>query len=72
VTPKFTDEMALVSKIRSLGIECAAFDGLTTPDQRRQCIRAAIDPVLDVTFTILNGRRLTMAMKYADTYGEVP
>lgn len=65
-------EMSLVSKIRALGIECNAFDGLTTVEQRRPIVRAAIEPVLDVTFTVRNGKNFTMAMQYAEAYGEVP
>lgn len=72
MTPKFTDELALITKIRALQIECNAFGGLLTPEQRRDIVRKAIDPVLDVTYTMRDGKRITMAMQYADTYGEVP
>lgn len=65
-------EMSLVTKLRALGIECNAFDGLTTVEQRQERIRAVLDPVLDVTFTVRNGQRITMAMQYADAYGVVP
>lgn len=70
--PKLTDEITLVSKVRSLGIECSAFDGLTTPEQRRAAVRIAIDPVLEVTFAVRNGKRISMAMQFASVYGEVP
>lgn len=70
--PKLTDEITLISKVRSLGIQCNAFDGLTTPEQRRAAVRVAIDPVLEVTFSVLNGKRITLAMQFASVYGEVP
>lgn len=72
MTPNLTAEMLLVSKIKSLGIECNAFDGLTTVEQRMDSVRKAIEPVLDVTYTVRNGKRITMAMQYADAYGAVP
>jgi hypothetical protein len=72
VTPKLTDEMTLITKVRSLRIDCNAFDGMTTPEQRCDIVRKAIEPVLDVTFTIRNGKRITMAMQFADVYGVVP
>jgi hypothetical protein len=64
-------EISLVSKIRALGIACT-LDPLMPILERSKLIRAAIDPVLDVTFTIRNGRRITMAMQFADVYGIVP
>ncbi len=70
--PKLTEEMALITKIRSLRIDCNAFEGLTTPEQRCGVVRKAIEPVLDVTFNIVNGKRITMGMKFADVYGVVP
>lgn len=71
MTPKLADEMSLITFLRSLQIE-VAFDGLRTPDQRREIVRAALMPVDDVTFTIRNGRRITIAMRFAEVYGEVP
>jgi hypothetical protein len=70
--PKLADEIALVSKLRSLGAECNAFDGLTTIEQRKEAILKAMDTFEGVTYTVRNGKRITMAMQFADVYGEVP
>lgn len=64
-------EMSLITKLRALGRKCE-LDGLMTLEQRMDLVRAAIDPVLDVTYTVRNGKRITMAMQYADAYGVVP
>lgn len=65
-------ELSLISKVRSLGIECNAFDGLSTIEQRMDIVRKAIQPVLDVTFTVRGGKRVTIEMQYADAYGVAP
>jgi hypothetical protein len=65
-------EISLITKMRSLGAKPNFPDGVTTIEQRRDTVRAALDPVLDVTFAIQNGKRITMAMQFAVAYGEVP
>lgn len=70
MTPKLTEELILVSKLRSLQIDCAAFDGLTTPEQRRDRVRAAMQPVLDVTYTVKDGKRVTISEQFERVYGE--
>lgn len=70
--PSLTDEMCLVVKLKALGIKCNAFDGLTTHEQRREFIRAALLPVDDVTYTVQNGKRITMGVEFARIYGEAP
>lgn len=70
--PKLAEEISLAVKLKSLGVQCDAFDGLTSPDQRREFFRAALEPVDDVTFAIRNGKRVTMAMEWARIYGEAP
>jgi hypothetical protein len=40
--PKLTDELSLITSIRARQIECRAFDGLTTPEQRREIVRKSI------------------------------
>jgi hypothetical protein len=65
------DEITLIAKARSLGCQINLV-GLATVEQRKDIVRAAIDPVLDVTFSLRNGKRITMAMQYAQAYGEVP
>lgn len=71
MTPKLTDEISLFSKLRSLGCECA-LDPLSPVEQRYDMARKAADPVLDITFTVANGKRISIGMKLADTYGIVP
>lgn len=70
--PKLSDEMMLVVKMKALGVNCEAFEGLNTVEQRMGIIRDAIEPLLDVTYTVQNGKRITMAMQYANVYGAVP
>lgn len=40
--PKLADELALITRMRVQKIDCRAFDGLTTPEQRREIVRDAI------------------------------
>lgn len=70
--PHLADEMALIVKLRALGAHPDIPAGLTTWEQRRDAVKAVLDPVSDVTFAIRNGKRISMAMEYARTYGEVP
>ena len=65
-------ELGLLAKLRALDQSFALPTGLTTREQRRDAVRAALDPWLDVTYTIRNGRRISMAMQFADVYGTVP
>jgi hypothetical protein len=64
-------ETALICKLRALDREFTLPDGLTTIEQRRDVVRDAIKPWLDVVYTIRNGRQITMRMQFADAYGEV-
>lgn len=59
--PKLTDEMSLITNIRSCGIECRAFDGLTTPDQRREIVRKAL---------LANSAQERFGGDFARVYGE--
>jgi hypothetical protein len=66
-----SDEMALVKKLISLDQPCKTiFDGLTSRDERRDKVRAAIQKIPDVTYTIQSGKRITLAMAFARAYGE--
>lgn len=65
---KLTDEMTLITKLRSLQVKCNAFDGLTTIDQRREIVRAALKPVEEVTFTVRDGKPITMAQQFQRVY----
>jgi hypothetical protein len=70
MAPKIAEELAFGIKLKALGHPTDAFTGLTTSEQRREMFRAALLPVDDVTFTIRNGKRITMAMEFARIYGE--
>jgi hypothetical protein len=65
-------ELSLIAKLRSLDQKFAPPPGLSTTEQRQQVVRIAIEPWLETTFAVRNGKRITMAMQYADAYGCVP
>ena len=65
-------ELSLIVKLRALDRTFSLPAGVIPREQRRDLVRKAIDPWLDVTFTVRNGRRITMAMQYAEAFGEVP
>lgn len=65
-------ELGLIVKLRALDRHFALPAGLTIPEQRKDLIRTALEPWLDTTFTVSNGKRITMAMQYAQAFGEVP
>ncbi len=65
-------ELGLLAKLRSLEPGWRPPEGLSTREQRRDAVRAAVMPWLDVTYTVRNGKRITMAMQFAEVYdGEV-
>lgn len=64
-------EMALIVKLRSLG-QKINFDGLVALDERRELVRKALLPFDDVTYTVSNGRRITLGMQFATVYREQP
>lgn len=68
VIPKLTDEMALVIKIRSLQVRCEPFDGLTTVEQRRAIVQKSLDGIGDVTFTVKDGKRVTVREQFTRVY----
>lgn len=70
--PKLSDEIAFAARLKAEGITTAAFDGLTTVDQRRECFREAIWPIEGMEYTRINGRPITVAMEFARIYGCVP
>lgn len=63
------DEMGLITKIRSLQVPCNAFDGLTTFEQRRELVRGAVNQIPDVTFTVRDGKNITIAQQFQRVYG---
>lgn len=65
-------ELGLIVRLRSLERKFHLPEGLSSIDQRRDLVRKAIEPWLDVTYTVRNGKRITMGMQYATAYGEVP
>lgn len=66
-----TLEMSLITKLRALGTGLE-MDGLRTLDQRRELVRAALLPLDDVTYTVANGKRVTLGTQFAAVYGEPP
>lgn len=64
-------EMALIVKLRSLG-ERLPFDGLPTLDQRREMVRRVLLAHDHVTYTVSNGKRITLGMQFALVFGEPP
>lgn len=67
-----TDEMTLITKIRSLQIPLNAFDGLTTFEQRRELVRGAVSQIPDVTFTVKDGKNITISQQFTRVYGVAP
>ncbi len=64
-----SEEMALVTKLVSLQVKCNAFDGLTTFEQRREKVRGALKQVADVTYTVRDGKNITMRQQFVKVYG---
>jgi hypothetical protein len=62
------DELALANKLTALGEPGHLFDGLTSHEERREKARAMVKRCADVTFTIRDGRRVTMAQMFRETY----
>jgi glycyl-tRNA synthetase alpha subunit len=64
------DELALVTKLKALQIPCnSIFDGLTTQAERMAKVRAAVKSVQDVTYSVTEERRITMADAFQRAYG---
>lgn len=59
--PKLSDELSLATLLKSKGVQTAAFDGLTTPDQRKMHFRAAIT---------LHWLEETFGKRFEETYRE--
>lgn len=67
--PMLTDEIKLVTKLKSLGIKCLPFDGLTTFEHRREVVRGAARQVAEVTFTVRDGKNITVGKQFERVYG---
>jgi hypothetical protein len=67
-----SDELALAIKLKALGMKPAAFEGgLTTVEQRRDIVRTQIRTVgAEVTYTLRDGKRITLADQFHRAYGE--
>lgn len=63
------EELSLATKLKSLG-EPSPFDGLTTIEQRRDRARMSIARLRDVTFTVRDGKTITLAQQFERVYGE--
>lgn len=69
--PDPAKETALIVKLKALGADCEV-DQFMTLEQRRDAVHKALELFDGVTYTVRNGRRITMAMQFADVYGMVP
>jgi len=63
-----SDEWYLLLKLRSLHIRCDAFDGVSSFEQRRERMRAAIIPNREITYTVMDGKRITLGQQFSLIY----
>lgn len=68
--PNIIDEIALATKIISLHVACEFPAGLTTHEQRREIVQKSLAGIEDVTFTIRDGKRVTIREQFVRVYGE--
>ncbi len=66
-----TDEWALMQKLKALDQPNAldVFAGIRTQAERMEKARAMVKKVCDVTFSIVDGKRVTMTQMFVRTYG---
>jgi hypothetical protein len=65
-----SDEMALVAKLISLELPCReVWNGVTTQAERRERLRPLVKKVSEVTYTVIEGKRITMAQAFIRAYG---
>lgn len=64
-------EIALITKLKALGADCDV-DLCMSLEQRRDAVHKALEMFDGVTYSVRNGRRISMAMQFADVYGMVP
>lgn len=62
-------EINLVTKLKALGVELGAIDYLSPFEDRLATVRAAVNQVPDVTFTVRDGKNITLAQQFAAVYG---
>jgi len=65
-------EIALVNKLVSLEVTKQRFDVNASYEARREQTRVFVRLIPDVTFTVRDGKRITMAEQFRLVYGEVP
>ena len=64
-------EWGLYAKLKSLEPSCPVFDGLTTYEERRENMKAAIQRIgPEVTFTVRNGKIQTLAQEFSRVYSQ--
>jgi hypothetical protein len=61
-----SDELELVNRLRRLNVPCSAFDGVTSYEQRRERVRAAIRRVATATYS----EGVSMGEQFERVYGE--
>lgn len=62
-------EINLVTKLKALGVELGAIDYLSPFEDRLATVRAAVNQVPDITFTVRDGKNITLAQQFAAVYG---
>jgi hypothetical protein len=71
MTPSLTEELVLAAKLKAHGISTTAFDGLTTPEQRKEAFRVAIRELgATYPFGTWNGMHRTYGMVFQQIYRE--
>jgi hypothetical protein len=69
--PKLAEEMVLHAKLKGQGKATGAFDGLTTPEQRKEAFRHAIRELGPAhPFGNWNGMQRTYGMVFQQIYVE--
>jgi hypothetical protein len=66
------DELRLYTKLRALEVPCTFDASRMTHDERCETLRAAVSLVPEVTFTIRDGKRITMGQEFARVFGAAP
>lgn len=62
-------EINLVTKLKALGVELGSIDYLSPFEDRLATVRAAVNQIPDVTFTVRDGKNITLAQQFAAVYG---
>jgi hypothetical protein len=64
------DELRLYTKLRALEVACNFDATRMSHDERCKTLRAAVSQVADITFTVRDAKRITMAQEFARVFGQ--